>query len=52
MYLKRTKKNKTEKETPLPLYETNPIVLGEKTSPDASELAVKLAKKWVDENRL
>ena len=51
-YLKRIKKNKTEKETPLPLYETNPIVLGEKTSPDASELAVKLAKKWVDENRL
>ena len=52
LYLKSTKKNTTEKETPLPLYETNPIVLGEKTSPDASELAVKLAKKWVEESRL
>ena len=52
MYLNKIKKNKPEKETPLTLYETNPIVLVEKTSPDASELAVKLAKKWVDENRL
>ncbi len=35
-----------------PLYETNPIRLGEKTSEEAEELAVKLAKDWVDKNRL
>lgn len=35
-----------------PLYETNPIRLGEKTSEKAEDVAVKLAKKWVEENRL
>lgn len=41
-----------KKKTISPLYETNPIRLGEKTSDEAEELAVELAKKWVEENRL
>lgn len=40
------------KKTISPLYETNPIFLGEETSENAEDLAVKLAKKWVEENRL
>ena len=44
-------KSKDDK-TIYPLYETNPIFLGEETSENAEDLAVKLAKKWVEENRL
>lgn len=40
------------KNTPVPLYMTHPLPLGEKTSDAAEELAVRLAKKWVDENRI
>ncbi len=47
------KKNKSAApQAPSPLYETNPIPLGEETSPEAEELAIRLAKKWVDENHL
>lgn len=46
------KKAKNSAPQPLPLYETNPIPLGEETSPRAEELAIRLAKKWVDENHL
>ena len=44
-------KSKDDK-TISPLYETNPIFLGEEISESAEDLAVKLAKKWVEENRL
>ncbi len=44
--------NKNEKKIILPLYETNPICFGEKTSEKAEELGVKLAKEWVDKNHL
>lgn len=48
MFLKKEK----DKNNIVPLYETNPIQLGEKTSEEAEELGVKLAKDWVDENKL
>lgn len=35
-----------------PLYETNPFPLGEVVSEQAEEDAVKMAKKWVDENHI
>ncbi len=41
-----------DKKNIVPLYETNPIQLGEKTSEEAEELGVELAKDWVDENKL
>lgn len=41
-----------DKNSSVPLYITHPLPLGEKTSDAAEELAVRLAKKWVDENRI
>ncbi len=53
MYIKRNKISKDEnKAAQTPLYKTNPFPLGEETSEKAEELAVRLAKKWVDENHL
>ncbi len=46
------KKAKSSAPQSSPLYETNPIPLGEEASPEAEELAIRLAKKWVDENNL
>ena len=46
------KKVKSTAPQPSPLYETNPIPLGEEASPQAEELAIRLAKQWVDENHL
>lgn len=46
------KKAKNAAPQPSPLYKTNPIPLGEETSPRAEELAIRLAKQWVDENHL
>ena len=48
MINKKTNKNKII----LPLYETNPIPAGEKGTEKTLEDAVKMAKKWVDENKL
>ena len=45
-------KKEKDKKNIVPLYGTNPIPLGEKTSEEAEELGVKLAKDWVDENKL
>lgn len=45
------KKDEDKKEI-IPLYETNPIYLGEKTSEEAEKLGVELAKDWVDKNKL
>ena len=45
-------KKEKDKKNIVPLYGTNPIPLGEKTSKEAEELGVELAKKWVDENKL
>lgn len=46
------KKHKSAPPPEVPLYETNPIALGEEASEQAEELAIRLAKKWVDENHL
>lgn len=46
------KKAKNAAPQPSPLYKTNPIPLGEETSLRAEELAIRLAKQWVDENHL
>lgn len=51
MFKKKNNKSAAP-QAPSPLYETNPIPLGEETSPEAEELAIRLAKKWVDENHL
>lgn len=46
------KKKKDKNEIKVPLYETNPIVEGEKGNEETLEQAVKMAKKWVDENKI
>ena len=46
------KNKKKEDKIILPLYETNPIAEGEKGTERTLEDAVKMAKKWVDENKL
>lgn len=47
---KKSKKNKAK--IIIPLYETNPIVQGEKGTEKTLEDAVEMAEKWVDENKL
>lgn len=51
MHIEQKDRSK-EKNSPVPLYVTNPFPLGEKTSEEAEKLAVQLAKKWVDENHI
>ena len=36
----------------IPTGETNPIRLGEKCSEEAEDLAIKLAREWVEKNKL
>lgn len=44
-------KKKDKKKAP-PLYSTHPIALSEAGSAPAEADAIKMAKKWVDENKL
>lgn len=45
-------KEKDEEKTVIPTGETNPIRLGEKCSESAEDLAIKLAREWVEKNKL
>lgn len=46
------KNRKDKNKVVIPVYETNPIAEGEKGTEKTLEDAVKMAKKWVDENKL
>lgn len=48
MFRKKNKKAKIIN----PLYETNPIAKAEEGTEKTLEDAVKMAKKWVEENKL
>lgn len=48
MFKKKKQKNKII----VPLYETHPIAKAEEGNDENLEDAVKMAKKWVDENRI
>lgn len=48
MFKKKKQKNKII----VPLYETHPIAKAEDGNDKDLEDAVKMAKKWVDENRI
>ena len=46
------KKKKEKSKIILPVYETNPIPVGEGGTEKTLEDAIEMAKKWVDENKL
>ena len=46
------KKQKDKNKIIIPIYETHPIPNGETGNEKTLEDAIKMAKKWVDENKL